>query len=136
MGVLHESFGLRTSRRLEIRDITNEIAGILKKANIKNGLINVFTRHSTSGIVINENESRLIKDFENALKSLIPSDRNYLHNAIDNNADSHIRAFYVGSSETIPVENGSMNLGTWQSVFFVELDGPRSRKVMVTVIGE
>ncbi len=86
--------------------------------------------------MVNENEHGLVRDFQNALESLIPENNNYLHDKIDNNADSHIRSFFIGSSETIPVKNGYLSLGTWQSVFFVELDGPRSRKFIITVMGE
>ena len=86
--------------------------------------------------MINENESRLIKDFENSLERLIPENNNYGHDQIDNNADSHIRAFLIGSGETIPFKNSKLELGTWQSVFFVELDGPRNRKFILTVMGK
>ncbi len=125
-----------SNKRVEIIDMTQDINDILTKSKIKDGLINVFAKHSTAGIVINENESRLVKDFQNALESLIPENNNYLHDKIDNNADSHIRSFFIGSSETIPVENGYLSLGTWQSIFFVELDGPRNRKFVITVMGE
>lgn len=131
-----DSVDIKSDRRVEIINITDKLNGSLKKSGIKNGIMNVFTKHTTSGIAINENESRLIVDLENTLESLIPTDKNYQHNAIDNNADSHIRAFFIGSSETIPIENGSLSLGTWQSVFFVELDGPRSRRVIITIVGE
>lgn len=134
--MVKDSVDIRTSRRVEIVKITDKLDNALKKSGIKSGIMNVFTKHTTSGVTINENESRLIKDLENALESLIPTERGYLHNAIDNNADSHIRAFFIGSSETIPIENGSLSLGTWQSVFFVELDGPRSRNVIITIVGE
>lgn len=125
-----------SNKRIEIIDMTQDINDILNKCKIKDGLINVFAKHSTAGIVINENESGLVKDFQNALESLIPENSNYLHDRIDNNADSHIRSFFIGSSETIPVENGHLSLGTWQSIFFVELDGPRNRKFVITVMGE
>ena len=125
-----------SNKRVEIIDMTQDINDILTKSKIKDGLINVFAKHSTAGIVINENESGLVKDFQNALESLIPENNNYLHDKIDNNADSHIRSFFIGSSETIPVENGYLSLGTWQSIFFVELDGPRNRKFVITVMGE
>lgn len=127
---------VKTSRRVEIVDITRDLNELIKSNNFKNGIIDIFTRHSTSAIAINENESGLVNDFQNTLESVIPTGDNYKHNQIDNNADSHIRAFFIGSSESIPVQNGSMNLGTWQSVFFVELDGPRNRTVIVTLIGK
>lgn len=125
-----------SNKRVEIIDMTQDINDILTKSKIKDGLINIFAKHSTAGIVINENESGLVKDFQNAIESLIPENNNYLHDRIDNNADSHIRSFFIGSSETIPVENGHLSLGTWQSIFFVELDGPRNRKFVITVMGE
>lgn len=125
-----------SNKRVEIIDMTQDINDILTKSKIKNGLVNIFAMHSTVGIVINENESGLVKDFQNAVESLIPENNNYLHDKIDNNADSHIRSFFIGSSETIPMENGRLSLGTWQSVFFVELDGPRNRKFVITAMGE
>lgn len=125
-----------SNKRVEIIDITKDLNDLLARCKIKEGLINIFAKHSTAGIVINENESGLVKDFQNALESLIPTGKGYLHDKIDNNADSHIRSFFIGSSENIPVENGLLSLGTWQSVFFVELDGPRDRKFIVTVMGE
>ena len=75
-----------------------------------------------------------MKDFQNALETLVPSNENYKHDIIDNNANSHIRSFLIGNSETIPLYNGKLDLGTWQSIFFVELDGPRTRKVTVTIV--
>ncbi len=125
-----------SNKRVEIIDITKDLNDILARCKIKEGLMNIFAKHSTAGIVINENESGLVKDFQNAIESLIPTGKGYLHDRIDNNADSHIRAFFIGSSESIPVENGHLSLGTWQSVFFVELDGPRNRKFIVTVISD
>ena len=125
-----------SNKRVEIIDMTQDINDILTKSKIKNGLVNIFAMHSTAGIVINENESGLVKDFQNAVESLIPENNDYLHDRIDNNADSHIRSFFIGSSETIPLENARLSLGTWQSVFFVELDGPRNRKFVITVMGE
>ena len=131
------TLNIGSNKRVEIIDITKDLSGILTKCKIKEGIVNIFAKHSTAGIVINENESGLVKDFQNTLESLIPTGQGYLHDRIDNNADSHIRAFFIGSSETIPIENGHLSLGTWQSVFFIELDGPRSnRKFVVTVIGE
>jgi secondary thiamine-phosphate synthase enzyme len=134
--MIMEVFELKTRNRTEIIDITREVQFIIGKSNFKNGIVNIYSKHSTSGIVINENEEGLIEDFQDALKSLVPSDKNYHHNRIDNNADSHIRSFLIGNSVTIPLSNGKPDLGTWQSIFFVELDGPRQRKVNVTVIGE
>ena len=129
-----EVFELKTHNRMEIINITTEVNFILEKSNIKKGLVNIYSKHSTSGIVINEDEPGLLKDFQNTLETLVPSNGNYKHDIIDNNADSHIRSFLIGNSETIPLYNGKLDLGTWQSIFFVELDGPRTRNVTVTIV--
>lgn len=135
MKIISNEIDLQTSKRMEIVDVTSKVREIVKSTGIKNGIINIFTRHSTSAIVINENESGLVKDFENLLKKIVPENNDYLHNVIDNNADSHLRSFLLGCSQSIPVIDGRMDLGTWQSIFFVELDGPRSRKVKITAMG-
>ena len=134
--MIREVFNLNTDERIEIHDITQEIQLIVGQSTSKNGLVNIYSRHSTSGIVINENEKGLLKDFQDALENLVPSNENYNHNRIDNNADSHIRSFLIGNTVTIPLCDGKLDLGTWQSIFFVELDGPRRIKVTVTVIGD
>ncbi len=127
---------LDTSKRTEIIDITLDIQEILTKSKLNFGIINIFSKHSTSSIVINENEEGLLYDFESILNKIIPNNNSYNHDIIDNNADSHIKSLFLGSSETIPFSNNDLSVGTWQSVFFVEFDGPRTRKVELTVIGE
>ena len=128
-------FDLKTDEKIEIIDITPEIQLIVEQSHYKNGIVNIYSKHSTSGLVINENESGLLKDFKSTLETLIPFTGNYNHNCIDNNADAHIKSFLIGSSQTIPLYQGKLDVGTWQSVFFVEFDGPRTRKITVTVIG-
>jgi secondary thiamine-phosphate synthase enzyme len=136
METAREILEIRTSERVEIKDITREVEEVLTGTGVKEGLLNVYSRHSTSGVVINENESGLVSDFQLALQKLVPQGAGYQHDRIDNNADSHIRGFLLGGSQTIPVENGRVMLGTWQSIFFVELDGPRHRKLTITIIGD
>lgn len=136
MQILTEIMELETVERVAVIDITSQINAALAETGLRKGLVNVYSRHSTSGIFINENESGLINDFKEAIKTLIPSDQHYQHNRIDNNADSHLRSFIIGNSEIIPFDRASMSLGTWQSVFFLELDGPRNRRVTLTIIGE
>ena len=131
-----EVVDLITDERIEIHDITQEIQLIVGQSSYENGLVNIYSRHSTSGIVINENEKGLLKDFQDALENIVPPNKNYNHNRIDNNADSHIRSFLIGNTVTIPLYDGKLDLGTWQSIFFVEHDGPRRRKVTVTVTGD
>ena len=136
MVLKRDTVNVNTSQRVEIHDITQDVEDVLKNSGIVEGILNVYSRHSTSGVVINENESGLVKDFQLALQRLVPEGAGYQHDRIDNNADSHIRGFLLGGSETIPVGEGRLMLGTWQSIFFVELDGPRQRKLTVTVMGE
>lgn len=104
------------------------------QSKIENGICVISTRHTTSGIIINENESGLKKDILEMLELLVPEDRSYAHDQIDNNAHSHLRAVLLGMSESVPIENGHLVLGTWQSILFVELDGPRTRTLNVKII--
>ena len=141
MVVISKSLRISSSSNFQIIDITSDIVAILnettKENKIDNGIVNIFTKHSTSSIRVNENEKGLLLDFEKALKDAIKEKDNYKHDFIDNNAASHIRAFLLGASETIPIIDGRLDLGTWQSIFFIELDGPRSnRTVDLTFMGE
>ena len=141
MVVINKSLKLNSSSKFQIIDITSDIVAILNEINNENkineGIVNIFTKHSTSAICVNENEKGLLNDFEKVLKGLVKEKDNYKHDYIDNNAASHIRAFFLGSSETIPIVEGRLDLGTWQSIFFIELDGPRSnRTIDLTFIGE
>ena len=141
MAVINKSLRVSSSHNFQIIDITRDIVAILnetsKENKISDGIVNIFTKHSTSAIRVNENEKGLLLDFEKALKDIVKEKDNYKHDFIDNNAASHIRAFLLGSSETIPIVDGRLDLGTWQSIFFVELDGPRTnRTVDLTFIGE
>jgi secondary thiamine-phosphate synthase enzyme len=125
---------IQTTTRTELIDITDRVRAQVKESVTKDGICVISTRHTTSGIIVNENERGLRGDILDILGSLVPEDRNYAHNSIDNNADAHLRAVLLGMSETIPIEDGHLVLGTWQSIFFVELDGPRNRNVNVKVI--
>ncbi len=136
MQILTEILELETSKRVQIIDITRNIEAALAESGLRKGLVNIYSKHSTSAIFINENESGLLEDYQNLIESLIPTGNNYKHDRIDNNADSHLRSFIIGNNETIPFENGSMDLGTWQSVFFLDMDGPRNRRITITIMGE
>ena len=125
---------IQTTARTELIDITDRVRALVKESGIKDGICVISTRHTTSSIIVNENERGLRTDILDMLKEIVPENKSYAHNSIDNNADSHLRAALLGMSETIPIEDGHLVLGTWQSVFFVELDGPRHRSVNVTII--
>lgn len=134
MTVKSYSFKIDTNKNFEIIDITSKINELI---DIDVGIISIFSRHSTSAIVVNENESGLLNDFEFMLDNLVSDKFSYQHNRIDNNARSHLKSFLLSSSECLPIKNGNLDLGTWQSVFFIELDGPRhGRTVTLTMVGE
>ena len=128
---------LSTSKRFELIDITSEVEAIVKESGIKNGICLVFAPHATAAIVANEHEIGLINDILKAIKEHFPPEKDWLHNRIDDNAHAHIASAFIGTDRTFPVINGKLVRGTWQNVFLVEMDGPRSyRKVIVVVMGE
>ena len=125
---------LNTNKNFEIIDITSMIN---QEIDIDSGIVNVFSKHSTSAIVVNENEQGLLSDLESMLENLVSDKFSYRHDRIDDNARSHLKSFLLSSSECLPIKNGKLDLGTWQSVFFIELDGPRrARTVTLTILGE
>ncbi len=134
---MQEEFAISTSKKQELIDITDRINVVIKKSKIKNGICNVFAKHATAAIIINENyDPNICLDLLNALDKLIPSGV-WRHDRIDGNADSHIKSAILGPSETIPLKDGKLDLGRWQAVQFCELDGPRqNRKIIVTIMGD
>ncbi|RNI12940.1 YjbQ family protein [Methanohalophilus sp. RSK] len=124
---------LSTSKHVEILDITDKVSGAVRSSNIDEGMCAISTSHTTCAIIVNEHESGLVSDIIELLEKLVPSSAGYYHDRIDNNADAHLRAVLLGNSETMPVRKGNLELGTWQSIFFVELDGPRKRNVDIVV---
>jgi secondary thiamine-phosphate synthase enzyme len=125
-----DRFAVETDDRLTCIDITDRVASALPEG--ADGAATVFAEHTTCGITVNEAERRLCGDVEAFLADLVP-DEGWAHDEIDDNADSHLRASLIGPSVTVPVEDGRLGLGTWQSVLLVECDGPRRRTVSVTV---
>jgi len=120
-----------TSERVEFIDVTSEVAATVP-TGLDEGLCTVFVPHTTAGVIVNENENRLISDIERLLQRLVPREEGYEHDEIDDNADAHLRATLLGGSVSLPVEDGDLALGTWQSVMFVECDGPRTRHLRIT----
>lgn len=119
-----------TTETVDVIDITDRVAGQIPADHT--GTCTVFVPHTTAGITVNEHESGLLDDIEAALGRLVPEGETYEHNAIDDNATAHLRSMLLGSALTIPVTDGGLSLGTWQSILFVESDGPRTRQVTVT----
>ncbi len=123
---------IETRSRAEIIDITGEVEEFVRG---KDGDVAViYTTHTTTAVIINEAESGLMRDVVTTLSKLIPERAGYEHDRIDSNADAHLRAALLGNSVVIPIENGRLALGTWQRILFVELDGPRRRRVIVKIV--
>lgn len=121
---------IKTTVRTEMINITRDIERMLSDSNIKNGLCHIFVPHTTAGITINEGaDPSVAEDIVSALKKLIPWEDGYRH--LEGNSAAHIKTSLVGSSDIVAVEDGRLQLGTWQAVFFCEFDGPRTRKVQV-----
>ena len=124
---------VKTRERTELIDVTGEIAGLVKKAGIDQGLCMVFVPHTTAAVTINESADPSVKsDMLKVLNQIIPWEANYRH--LEGNSAAHIKTTQVGSSELIAIENGRLVLGTWQGIFFCEFDGPRSRKLHVRIM--
>ena len=124
---------IRSKSKREMIDLTPRVAEIVAGAGLAEGLCSVYTPHATAAIVVNENDDpNVCVDVLDALDRLIPAGI-WRHDRVDGNAASHIQAAILGPGETIPVRAGKLCLGTWQAVMLVELDGPRERRVIVTV---
>jgi secondary thiamine-phosphate synthase enzyme len=132
---MKEIIQIKTDKHNGLYDITENVSMILKKSGIQEGLVNVYVQGATAAIMIQENWDQSVQtDVINLLMKLIPSGV-WLHDAQDNNGDSHLKAGIIGPSETIPVINGQMGLSTWQNIFLCEFDGPRSnRNIVVTIM--
>ena len=126
------ALSVETGSRIDLHDITDRVSAAVPD-DVEAGTCTVFVHHTTTGIAINEAESGLLDDLETVLADLVPTGARYAHDRIDDNADAHLRASLIGTHATVPVRGGSLDLGTWQSILLVELDGPRTRRVSVTV---
>ncbi len=124
-----EIIKIKTSKKEEIIDITDKINSIVK--DMKEGFINIYVKHATAAIIINENYDPNIQiDFLAMLNDIIPQGK-WLHDKIDNNGAAHLKSSLIGPSETIPIKDGKLQLGTWQSVMLCEFDGPREREIII-----
>ena len=128
-----EKFSITTNERNQFIDITTRLKDMLSRSKIENGIVVVYCPHTTAGITINEGADPDVQvDIIGKLKKLIPHSENYHHT--EGNSDSHIKSSVVGSSVTLILENSNLILGTWQSIYFCEFDGPRTRHFYVKVI--
>ena len=126
---------LPTSKKLQTVNLTQRVRSELKASGIENGLCTVFVPHTTAAVTINENTDPDVQtDILNALERAVPTSAQYYKHE-EGNAHAHAKAAIIGSSQTVPVQGGKLLLGTWQAIYFCEFDGPRNRKVVVTIVG-
>ncbi|ARV57507.1 secondary thiamine-phosphate synthase enzyme [Nostocales cyanobacterium HT-58-2] len=146
MPIINKLIEIETEPEINIYNITPQIKDFLASTSIKNGHVLVFSRHTTTALSINEYEERLLEDVKVYLRKLAPESDRYLHNDLHlrknippdepMNAHSHLMAITLTTSEIIPIVDGKLGLGTYQSVLFFELDGPRKRTVFCQFSGE
>jgi len=128
-----EKFVVSSSQQTQIIDITSQIQSIVSSNRVEEGVCHIFIPHTTAGITINENADPDVKaDMLMELNKIIPFQDNYRH--MEGNSAAHIKATLFGNEQTLLIENGRIQLGTWQGIFFCEFDGPRTRKVWVNLI--
>jgi secondary thiamine-phosphate synthase enzyme len=134
LDILRHRIELATAEPIQIIDITGPIRDWVASTGIRDGLLTLISPHTTARVNVNEREAQLQRDMITHLKRLVPRDGDYLHNLapVDDrdNAHAHLLGLFMNSSETIPVADGGLLLGGWQSVFFIELDGPRERRTI------
>ena len=128
-----EKINIKTSKRIDLLDITDEIQKIVTKSKVRDGICFLFCPHTTAGLTINENADPSVRrDIINVLSKLVPENAGYSH--MEGNADSHVKSSLLGQSLTIFIEGGQLAFGTWQGIYFCEGDGPRAREVWVKVM--
>lgn len=132
--VFNTSLSFSTKGEIEFVDLTEKVQEAVSKSAIKNGLVHVFAPHATGILILTENDFSLLADIKDWLQEIIPRDRSYRH---PSNAHSHLRSVLLPPDKTLPVVDGKIELGTWQSILFVETDVyARKRTVIVQVLGE
>ncbi len=137
MKVYFKELTLSTSTQYELIDITYDVEKAVRESGITNGICVIHAPHATAAIIANENERGLVQDILRRIKELYPRNAGWQHDLIDDNAAAHLGSAMIGSTRIFPVKNGRLIRGTWQNIFLVEMDGPRSyRRVVIEVLGE
>jgi secondary thiamine-phosphate synthase enzyme len=145
MPAFTEQIELISLGKTDFLDITDTVNAVVSRSKLTCGIVSIFPMHTTTCVRINENEPRLLSDLKAYLDSMVPCNGCYRHDDIDKrpvpedekiNGHSHIKSFILGTGESAPFKASGLCLGRWQSVFFVDFDGPQKRKVTVMVVGE
>lgn len=146
MRACHSTIRLETSGCLQFIDLTREVAELVAKSGVRNGWVNIQTRHTTTALIVNENEPLLLEDLRETLERSAPRDGEYQHNDFSRRIDippdepanghSHCKALFLPATVCLNIADGRLQTGQWQSIFFIELDDSRERKVSVMVMGQ
>jgi len=132
--VINKSFSFSTKGEIDLVDLTNKVQEVVSESAIKNGIVHVFAPHATGILILTENDYALLNDIKSFLEEIVPKRRAYQH---PSNAHSHLRSMLLPPDKTLPVIDGRVEFGTWQSLLFVETDVyPRQRTVIMQVLGE
>ena len=126
-----------TNEEMDFINITNQVEMAVRKSGVKEGLCLVNPMHITAAVYVNDAESGLIEDFKVWLEHLAPRKPDYKHHQTgEDNADAHLKRIIMGHQVTLPITKGSLDLGTWEQVYYAEFDGRRKKRVIVKIIGE
>jgi secondary thiamine-phosphate synthase enzyme len=129
-------FAVSTPRHACLEDITSQVYNAVRDATVRDGLVTIFCPHTTGGITINENaDPDVLHDMLVQLEQMVPWDQPFYDHGEGNSA-AHVKSSMIGCSETIPLVDGRLTLGTWQGIYFAEFDGPRRRRVIVQILGQ
>ena len=132
--VINSTITFSTEGEIDFIDLSEKIQKAVKESGVKNGIVHVFAPHATGVLILTENDPALLSDIEELLKELAPKNKTYNH---PSNAHSHLRSVLLPPDKTLPIVNGRVQFGTWQSLLFVETDVyARTRTVIVQVMGE
>ena len=128
-----ETLSVSTSERVDLVDITSQVAQEVAKSGVGTGTVTIYVPHTTCGVTINESaDPDVARDIKTHLAKLVPQNGGFKH--YEGNSDSHIKTSMIGSSENIFIESGKLVLGTWQGIFLCDFDGPRTRKVYIKIV--
>ena len=139
MRIHSASIPLRTGRPVEAQDVTAAVCEVVRASGVRQGLVHISVPHTTCAVCVNENEAGLRADLERLAQHILDplaQKARFEHDRIDDNARAHLTSVLLGHQTTLPVHDGAPLLGTWQSIFLVESDGPRQRQLHVQVLGE
>jgi secondary thiamine-phosphate synthase enzyme len=137
MVLFKKTLSVKTKGINDFVRITKDVEDLVKESKIKNGMVFLNSLHNTAALIIQENDSTIHRDLINTLEKIVPIKGKYEHSYEGSeNAAAHLKTNLLGSSVTVPMENGKMILGTWQDIWFIEFFEPRNRNVIITIIGE